>query len=236
MPPFLDALERLLLIRDGYYSADPHRSRRAAMLLALDRGMPLSSVARSAGYARTTVYYWLRLYLHHRDPATLAGRDSATAGRRGAEMAAAMNAMPGDREAAGVLGLDEAARHALRLDAEVDPDPALRRRAAILWALERGVAASHVAHVAGTSRRNVCRMRRAAVARLRGTAEGGHRSGVATGAGQAPARRVFVGRDPSRRPGPKGGMRDRSPRRPAPPRCPPSDVGGDFVSAGPRDS
>lgn len=159
MPPFLDALERLLLIRDGYYSPDPNRSRRAAMILAVDRGDSAASVARSAGCSRTTVKYWVRLYRHHRDPGALSGGRSDKIGRRAIEMAAALNAMAGRAAKARVLGLDPEGRRRLRLDAEIAPDPTQRRRAAILWAVERGVPAPHVAHVAGISRQAVHQMR-----------------------------------------------------------------------------
>jgi transposase-like protein len=69
MTPFLGAWERLVLMRDGYYSADKRRSRRAAMLLALDRGNSAATVARMSGCSRTTVYYWLHLYKQYRDVA-----------------------------------------------------------------------------------------------------------------------------------------------------------------------
>jgi transposase-like protein len=69
MTPFLGAWERLVLMRDGYYSTDKRRSRRAAMLLALDQGTSAATVARMSGCSRTTVYYWLHLYKQYRNVA-----------------------------------------------------------------------------------------------------------------------------------------------------------------------
>ena len=73
MGPFLGTRERLILVRDGYYGAGRRTSRRAAMLLALDRGETPSAVARAVRCARTTVYYWLHRYLQHRDVCALRG-------------------------------------------------------------------------------------------------------------------------------------------------------------------
>ena len=72
MTPFLGAWERLVLMRDGDYSTDVRRRRRAAMLLSLDRGNSAATVARMAGCSRTTVYYWLRLYKQYRDVSVFA--------------------------------------------------------------------------------------------------------------------------------------------------------------------
>lgn len=162
MPPFLDAVERLILVREGYYSSDACLNRRAAAILALDAGTRVASVARLAGCSRTTVYAWLRLYQYHRNPEALSGSQSGSqwyhSGRRGFEVAAALNAMEGRRSVRSGLGLEKPARHALRLDAHIAADPRQRRRSAILWSLDRGIPPAHVAHVAGISRQAVHQM------------------------------------------------------------------------------
>jgi transposase-like protein len=160
MAPFLGASERLVLIRDGYYSPDLRRRRRAVMLLALDRGVPASSVARTVGCARTTVYYWLRLYQEHRDVEALSGGFSRSGGLRPTRTAAVLNSLKPDatrRTRRPAAPMDARARRRLRLDAEVHPDPRRRLGAAMAWAMERGVAAEHAAHVAGVSRQAVYR-------------------------------------------------------------------------------
>ena len=68
---FLGPVERLVLIRDGFYSPDAGCRRRAAVLLALDRGSTLTGAARSARCNRGTVYRWLGNYLEQRDVAAL---------------------------------------------------------------------------------------------------------------------------------------------------------------------
>ena len=159
MKPFLEALERLQLVRDGYYSDDWGQHRRAAMILAVDRGTPVSSVARLAGCSRTSVYYWIRLYRHHRDPEALANAHSRGLGQWDAEVAAMLNAIEG-REPP--LPSVEAATTGLllRLDATIAADPRRRRKAAILWALDRGVPPTHVARVAKVSRQAIHQLRR----------------------------------------------------------------------------
>ncbi len=81
MRPFLEDLERLVLLRDGYYSMDTCRRRRAAMLLALDRGTSATWIARMAGCSRATVYYWLHLYKQYRDVDVLSRGKSRSQGR-----------------------------------------------------------------------------------------------------------------------------------------------------------
>ncbi|MCU1376839.1 MAG: hypothetical protein JWO68_4125 [Actinomycetia bacterium] len=157
MSPFLGPLERLILIRDGIYSTDPRCARRAAMLLALDRGATPSSIARGAGCHRTTVYYWLRLYKEYRDPAVLSGGEPQSAGvpRPGDRAAAVLALRPeplprGARPARAPL--DPLALAALQFEAEHDPRPRRRLASAIAVACERGVPASKVALAAGMSR------------------------------------------------------------------------------------
>lgn len=163
MLPFLDAVERLILVRDGYYATDHAQSRRAAVILSLDAGKSVASVARLAGCSRTTVYTWLRLYEQHRNPQALRGSELERIGQRGFEISAALNAMPGNLKSARGLGLDVKARNALRLDAMVAPDAKRRRRSAMLWALDRGVPLPHVAHVAGVSRQAVHQLQNRAI-------------------------------------------------------------------------
>jgi len=130
------------------------------MILALNSGRTISAVARSSNHSRTTVYRWLRLYQHHRDPWVLSNLHSSREIRVAPEAAMTLNAMSGGREARGALNLDQAARRKLWQDAHIASDPVRRKHAAILWALDRGIRDSHVAHVAGMSRQAVHRIRR----------------------------------------------------------------------------
>lgn len=162
MPPFLGPVERLVLIRDGFYSPDARCHARAAALLALDRGHSVSSVARSVRCARETLYCWLDRYLEKRDVAALCDRRTRAAHRRARRLrparAAALVELAracGRPEAEpGRLGLDPAAREVLaRTASAAEPDPARRYWAALLLAFDRGVPVTDIARAGGGLRR-----------------------------------------------------------------------------------
>src|SRR6478752_3578528 len=71
MQPFLEPVERLVLIRDGLYAIDEAVRKRAAMVLQLDRGSNFTRVARSVKCHRYTVKFWYLRYLERRTPAAL---------------------------------------------------------------------------------------------------------------------------------------------------------------------
>jgi len=154
MSPFLGALERLVLIRDGVYSPDARLRVRSAMILGLDRGMTAKEVARRAGRHRTTVYYWLRLYKKYRDPRALTGEDphgGASARRVGqGGRAPAVNALRrSPTRSRPVSPLGPWVRRRLMRAARTAADPARRLDAAIAWARVRGVEPCRIAKAAG---------------------------------------------------------------------------------------
>ena len=156
MTPFLGSRERLVLIRDGYYSIDPRRSRRAAALLALDRGVPAAAIARQCGCSRATVYAWLHLYKQYRDPAALSPgqpRRRPTPEEQ-SEAARLVNALEWE-PVAGWPPMSERAREALRRDALHHRDPGRRLASAMAWAIERGVSPTRVGLALGISRQGV---------------------------------------------------------------------------------
>lgn len=162
MPPFLDPLERLILIRDGFYSPDARTHTRAAAILALDYGHPLRRVARSVRCDHTTLYHWLDRYLEKRDVAALGDgrtRDVRRRTRRlkparaAALLELAHAAPPAEPPR---LPLDPPARDALaRLATDAEPDPTRRYWAALLFAYDRRVPVTDIARVAGCDRRTV---------------------------------------------------------------------------------
>lgn len=162
MPPFLDPLERLLLIRDGFYSPDARLHTQAAALLALDRGLPLRDVARSVRCDPDTLYRWRDRYLENRDLAALRDARSRHAARRTTRLRPARTAAvlalaehhPGPD--ARRLGLDDDARARLAA-AAADPKstPARRHWAALLLAYDRGVPVTHIARATACSRRTI---------------------------------------------------------------------------------
>jgi hypothetical protein len=183
MPPFLDPVERLILIRDGFYSPDARCHTRAAALLALDRGHSLRSVARSVRCDPDTLYRWLDKYLEKRDVAAL--RDGTTAeGRRRSRRllparAAALVELAGEHGRPGPepgrLALDAAAQALLeRTASAAEPDPTRRYWAALLLAFDRGLPVAEVARVAGgLSRRTVYEAPARHLPRLLGRGAGG---------------------------------------------------------------
>jgi len=162
MPPFLDPVERLILIRDGFYSPDARCHTRAAAILALDRGQPLSRVARSVRCARDTLYRWLAKYLENRDVAALRDARTRDARRRTRRLKAGrvaalieLAASVPDPET-GRLGLDPAARESLgRLAAAAGSDPARRYWAALLVAFDRRAPVADIARAAGCAANTV---------------------------------------------------------------------------------
>lgn len=163
---FLGTIERLILVRDGFYSPDPDCRRRAAALLAMDRGATLSDVARSANVSRDSVYRWLSNYLQQRDPAALRDNRSRHAGRPWhrrrdlAARAAAVLALAdgGPRGGAGRLGLDAAARDVLVASArDATLPPRTRFRAALLFAIDRGLPNATIARAGGCDRHTVAK-------------------------------------------------------------------------------
>jgi transposase-like protein len=163
MPSFLGPLERLELIRDGFYSPDRRQHTRAAALMALDRGLSMSRVARSVKCDRDTLYRWRDRYLEIRSPAALQdgrGRAARRAkARRRAPRAAALVALAAARgrvaEAPGRLRLDPAAQQHLARLAAGSPDLTRRYRAALLWAYDRACTITDIARVAGIDRHTV---------------------------------------------------------------------------------
>ena len=161
---FLGPAERLILIRDGFYSPDSGCRRRAAVLLALDRGSTLTGAARSAKCNRSTVYRWLSNYLENRDVAALGDGRRRFAGhprrrqQRLAGRADTLAALAASRPETppGRLGLDPRSRAALAALA-VDPaaPPRTRYRAALLHALDRGATVATITRAVGCDRATV---------------------------------------------------------------------------------
>jgi len=173
--PFLSPVERLVLVRDGFYAVDPACRRRAEVLLSLDRGAALSEAARTARCSRSSIYRWLSHYLGERDPAALGDNRRRYAGRSRERRrvwtarAGALLALTAMRPDAGPgrLGLEAADRAALA-GVAADPDAAPRDRylAAMLRALDRGVPISTIARAAGCDRKTVYRAPRHHLRRL----------------------------------------------------------------------
>jgi transposase-like protein len=164
MPPFLAPVERLILIRDGFYSPDARCHTRAAAILALDQGHSLRSVARSVRCHRDTLYRWLDKYLEKRDVAALSDGWTRAARRRTRRLwpqrAAALVALAGEfgrpEAEPGRLNLDPAARAILaRAASEAEANPARRYQAALLWAFDRGLPVSAIARTAGGISRRI---------------------------------------------------------------------------------
>ena len=161
MRPFLEPVERLVLIRDGLYHHDDACRRRAAMLLALDRGSTLSAVARSSRCQWSTVKFWLSRYLENRTPACLLDARNPAVRRSQSPLipirARAVLALAESAPASspGHLGLDPSARDALLHAARATSDPAARLRSSQLLALDRGVAASVIARASGCRRTTI---------------------------------------------------------------------------------
>jgi transposase-like protein len=160
MLSFLGPLERLELVRDGFYSPDRRQHTRAAALLALDRGHTISYVARSVKCHRHTINRWLARYLEIRAPAALqdgrareARRVSARLRPARASRLVALAAATGlDPAAPGRLDLDARQRARLAHLAAKAPDVSRRYWAAMLWAFDRGGAVSTIARAAGCHR------------------------------------------------------------------------------------
>lgn len=163
MPPFLDPVERLALVRDGFYSHDARQHTRAAVLLSLDRGCSISDVARSVKVTRHTIKSWRDRYLEIRTPAALEDGRSRRARRAAARRRPTRTrlvyelALVGPADAAGRLDLDAGSRAELARLAVECPDPERRHWAAILWARDRGVPVSVVARAAGRHRSTLYR-------------------------------------------------------------------------------
>jgi hypothetical protein len=163
MPPFLGAAERLVLMRDGFYSPDARLHTRAAALLALDRGHSLGGVARSVRCDRDTLYRWIDRYLEKRDVAALCDgrtRDALRRARRlkPARAAALVELAKLGRPAnePGRLDLEPSAQEALaRLASVAEPDPIRRYWAALLLAYDRALPITDIARVAGCHRSTI---------------------------------------------------------------------------------
>lgn len=166
-PRLLGPVERLILIRDGFYAPDAATRRRAAVLLALDKGATVMAAARSARCNRSSVYRWLANYLERRDPAALGDNRRRAAGgprqrdRRLLERAAALVALADARpepadDGLGRLHLDRSGRRALWLLA-LDPaaTPRLRYRAAMLRAVDLGLPTTTIARAVACDRQTV---------------------------------------------------------------------------------
>ena len=137
------------------------------MILGLDRGLSVAEVARGAGCHRDTVYYWLRAYMEYRDVKRLSGVDPTWGRENPAASASAVNALgPTPGRAEGTLGAE--ARAALEHESRTLPEPRRRLRAAVAWALERGVAPTRVAKASGMSRQAGHKAWRALAARAEG--------------------------------------------------------------------
>jgi hypothetical protein len=160
MTPFLGAWERLVLMRDGYYSTDNRRRRRAAMLLSLDRGNSAATVARMSGCSRTTVYYWLHLYKQYRDVSVLAFDKVPGDQRAKARACARVNSLEPEsagrrcRLPGGLLPLKRTERNNLCREALTEPQPRRKLVAAMAWAIERGIPPLRVAKAAKVSRQS----------------------------------------------------------------------------------
>lgn len=160
MLSFLGPIERLELVRDGFYSPDRRQHTRAAALLALDRGYSLAYVARSVNRDVQTVKAWRDRYLEIRTPAALQD------GRRREARRATIRLRPARAKKllalADEAGLDPSTRGRLRLGvpkrarlarlAAEAADPSRRYWAALLWAFDRGAAISSIARAAGCCR------------------------------------------------------------------------------------
>lgn len=182
MPPFLNPVERLILIRDGFYSPDARCHTRASALLAIDRGHSVRSVARSVRCSRDSLYRWYGQYLENRDVAALGDGRSRAARRRARGLAADRTAAllelaetaarPAD--APGRLDIDGPDRAALRRVADGrEPNAKLFHRywAALLLAFDRGVPVATIARTAGTDRSTVYKAPARHLARVLATAE-----------------------------------------------------------------
>ena len=161
MDPFLTPVERLLLVRDGYDSPDPACRRRAAMILALDRGMKVSHVARAARCDPSLVTYWRDRYLDLRDVASLRSRDRKPKPTMALQIARLRRvaALVGTHPEGGRLPIDADARAVLAAQADA-PDLPLRRRAAALLALDRGATLHAVGLALGSHRGCIHHLRR----------------------------------------------------------------------------
>jgi hypothetical protein len=163
MPPFLGPVERLILIRDGFYSPDARCHTRAVALLALDHGYSVRSVARSVRCSRLTLYRWLDRYLEKREVAALSDGRSRESRRRTRRLkvarAAALRELAATVSDPAVyrLDLDPAAREVLqRAASDAEPCPIRRYWAALLVAFDRGVPVAEITRTAGgISRRTV---------------------------------------------------------------------------------
>lgn len=163
MPPFLDPVERLILIRDGFYSPDARCHTRAAALLALDHGHPVRSVARSVRCDPDTLKRWCARYLENRDVAALRDGRTRESRRRTRRLthtrAAALHRLAhaaGAEAAASRLALDPVAQGILqRAASAAEANPTHRYWAALLWAFDRGATISAIARAAVCCRRVV---------------------------------------------------------------------------------
>lgn len=153
MQPFLDPAERLVLIRDGFYSDDEAVRQRASMVLELDRGSTYTSVARSQKCHPRTVKYWYLRYLERRSPAALRPandphrryEDKANHASRARALVALAESHHGRR-----LPWSAAERDRVIHDARCAANPRLRYRQAILFALDRHVPTAAIARASLT--------------------------------------------------------------------------------------
>jgi hypothetical protein len=158
MTPFLDGVERIVLLRDGLRSADRAVARRAAMVAAAGGGEPLASVARRFGRSPGSVERWVRLYKKHRDIRALGSAQSSggltATTPQGLTPAFLATARAGHRRKVAPK-LSPSATRAVRLLVMTSSDPGVRLRAAIVWAVERGIPPVLVALASGRSRQAI---------------------------------------------------------------------------------
>jgi hypothetical protein len=157
MTPFLDGVERMVLLRDGFRSADRAVASRAAMVAAAGGGESPTSVAKRFGRSPDSVEHWVHLYKKHRDLRALGGaqsRELLPARPEDLTPALLARARAGHRRRVGPK-LSPSAIRTVRLLVTTSSDPCVRLSAAIVWAVERGIPPSLVALASGRSRQAV---------------------------------------------------------------------------------
>ena len=129
------------------------------MVAAAGGGEPPTSVAKRFGRSPDSVEHWVHLYKKHRDVGVL-GVAQARGGRPARPEDLTPAALAGRPGKAGhrrkvARKLSPAAIRAVRLLVTTTSDPSVRLRAAIVWALERGIPPGLVALASGRSRQAV---------------------------------------------------------------------------------
>jgi hypothetical protein len=169
MKPFLEPIERLVLIRDGIYAMDDACNKRARLIMALDRGSTITHAARSEKCSPRYVKYYLSRYLEHRTPAALRSwgdpartyYDSFQQSSWARHLVILGGAQPAER--GGVLPLSDEERRELEYQSHAASDPEVRYRAAIRFAIDRGANLCAIARAAARHRNTIRDVRDTAI-------------------------------------------------------------------------